>query len=137
MVEIERVLQVVARGAAWAWMCREYLPAGPVCPGCGSPITGARAIAAFQDCGQVYCAGCGKRFRATTGTPIHETSWQPEEYVQCLILHLAGKGHAEIGTHLGKSGHAVRDMLERIRLRYHTPRLLAPSPEKPGHYIGI
>jgi len=129
MVTIETALQVVVRSAAWAWMCREYLPDGPVCPGCGAPITGARAFAAFQECGQVYCAGCGKRFRATTGTPIHETSWQPEEYLQCLILHLAGKSSAAIGAHLGKSGHAVRDMLERVQLRHNPPR---PRPSSPG-----
>lgn len=128
VVTMEKVLQVVVRSAAWEWMCREYLPDGPVCPGCGSAITGARAVAAFQDCGQVYCAGCGKRFRATTGTPIHETSWQPEEYVQFLILHLAGRSPAEIGSYLGKSGHAVRDMLERIQLRHDSPRSLATSP---------
>lgn len=137
MVTIEKALQVVVRSAAWLWMCREYLPAGPICPGCGAPIIGARAIAAFQECGQVYCAGCGKRFRATTGTPIHETSWQPEEYLQCLILHLAGKSPAAIGAHLGKSGHAVRDMIERIQLRHVPACLVASSPGLRQHSIGI
>lgn len=122
MVGLESILQaVVVRSAAWAWMAQEYLPAGPICPGCGGAITGARALAAFRELGTVYCAGCGKRFVATFGTPIHETSWQPEEYVQCLALHLAGRKPADIGAHLGKSGHAVRDMLDRIRLRHAGP----------------
>ena len=45
--------------------------------------------------------------------------------MQCLILHLAGKSPAEIGTHLGKSGHAIRDMLERIQLRHNPLRAMA------------
>jgi transposase-like protein len=137
MVTIEKALQVVVRSAAWEWMRNEYLPAGPVCPGCGTAITGARALLAFRDCGQVYCAGCGKRFRATFGTPIHETSWQPEEYLQCLILHLAGKSPSAIGAQLGKSGHAVRDMLERIRLRHDPPRSRMSSPGMQAYSMGI
>ena len=125
MVKIEHVLQVVVRSAAWDWMCREYLPDGPVRPGADPRSPGPAPSPSFQELRQVYCASCGKRFRATTGTPILETSWQPEEYVQCLILHLAGKSPAEIGTHLGKSGHAIRDMLERIQLRHNPLRAMA------------
>lgn len=127
MVRLETILQaVVTRSAAWEWMCREYLSAGPVCPGCGESITGARALAAWRDLGTVYCAGCGRRFVATLGTPIHQTSWQPEEYLQCLALHVSGRRGSEIAAHLGKSGHAVRDMLDRIAI-VHDDRI-TPDP---------
>jgi hypothetical protein len=43
----------------------------------------------------------------------------------------------EIGSHLGKSGHAVRDMLERVQLRHTPPRSVASSPGMRPHNIGI
>lgn len=129
-MRLERVLQVIGRAAAWEWMVREYLGGVPSCPACRAEITGERARRAFDQVGQVYCAGCGKRFAASAGTPIHETSWRPEEYLQCLALHLAGTPRTDIAAHLGKSTHAVRDMLERIQLRH-----AACAPVAPVHHL--
>lgn len=129
MVKLETILQaVVTRSAAWEWMCREYLPAGPICPGCGESITGARALAAWRDLGTVYCAGCGRRFVATLSTPIHQTSWQPEEYLQCLALYAAGRRAAEVAAHIGKSTHAVRDLLDRIAIVHADHDRSTPAP---------
>lgn len=116
MIETEELLAVVTRLAAWEWMQRRYLQSGPVCPSCQSPITGARALAAWQDLRKVYCAGCGHTFRPTSGTPIHETSWQPEELVKLLLLVDAGRTAAQMASSLGKSSRCIRDMLERVRL---------------------
>ena len=115
MIAVEAILPVIHRSAAWDWMRRRYLPAGPVC-GCGVAITGDRALAAWQDGRVVYCSACGKRSAATTGTPIQSTSWQPEEYLQLLVLLAAGRSADKIAAVLGKSAACVRDMVERIRL---------------------
>jgi len=133
MVTLEQLLAAVVRPAAWSWMQRAYLPAGPVCPVCQAAITGARALAAWHDLRKVFCAGCGHTFRPTAGTPIHETSWQPEEYVQCMLLAAAERTPAQIAAAIGKSSACVRDMLERIRLR-HPPcdSLLESFPDKEG-----
>lgn len=116
MIETEELLAVVTRLAAWEWMQRRYLQSGPVCPSCQSPITGTRALAAWQDLRKVYCAGCGHTFRPTSGTPIHETSWQPEELVKLLLLVEAGRTTAQMAASLSKSSGCIRDMLERIRI---------------------
>lgn len=117
-VEIENLLDVVTRGEAWGWIQRTYHPSGPFCPGCGSAITGPRALAAWSDLRKVYCAACGSQFRATVGTPLHETSWQPEEYIQLLLLAAVGRKADQIAAVLGKSAGCIRDMLERVRLRH-------------------
>jgi len=115
-------------------MQRNYLPAGPLCPNCSSRIVGARALTAWREMRKVYCASCGHTFRPTAGTPIHETSWQPEEFVQCLFLAGAGRSQVQISARLGKSTACVRDMLERIRLRHPTepPQLLASGSSRQG-----
>lgn len=129
MLRLETILQqVVTRAAAWAWMRHEYLPAGPVCPGCGAPITGGRALAAWEDLRSVYCCGCGRRSAATLSTPIYQTEWQPEEYLQLLALRTAGWRRPEIAAALGKSSGAVGDMLDRIRLTAHSDPNPCPAP---------
>lgn len=122
MIETEELLAVVTRLAAWEWLQSRYLQSGPICPSCQSPITGTRALAAWQDLRKVYCAGCGHTFRPTSGTPIHETSWQPEELVKLLLLVDAGRTTAQMAASLGKSAGCIRDMLERVRL-WHASRL--------------
>lgn len=131
-VEVENLLDIVTRGAAWGWIRRSYHPAGPVCPGCGSPITGARALAAWSDLRKVYCAGCGCQFRPTVGTPLHETSWQPEEYIQLLLLAAVGRKADQIAATLGKSGGCIRDMLDRVRLRHAAPSSCSAGPCQSG-----
>ena len=116
MIETEEILDVVTRLAAWEWMQKKYLQSGPVCPACHARITGVRAVAAWGDLRKVYCAGCGHTFRPTSGTPIHETSWQPEEFVQLLLLVEAGRTTTQMAASLGKSAGCIRDMIERIRL---------------------
>lgn len=117
-IEVENLLDIVTRGAAWGWIQRAYHPAGPVCPGCGSPITGPRALAAWSNLRKVYCAACGCQFRPTVGTPLHETSWQPEEYIQLLLLAAAGRKADQIAATLGKSAGCIRDMIDRARVRH-------------------
>jgi transposase-like protein len=116
MMKTEDLLGVVGRSAAWQLLRHLYHPAGPVCPGCGSAIEGSRAVAAWSELRRVYCAGCGHKFQPTVGTPIHETSWQPEEFVQLLLLADAGRRPAQIAAVLGKSVPCVRDMLDRVKL---------------------
>ncbi len=118
MVKAEEMLDAVARSAAWSWMQRRYLQSGPVCQACSAPITGARAVAAWHELRKVYCASCGKESRPTVGTPIYGTSWQPEEYVQLLLLDQAGRTSAQIAAALGKSAACVRDMIDRIHLHH-------------------
>jgi len=133
MIRIEELLDAVVRPAAWSWMQRRYLPAGPVCPSCSRTITGARALDAWNNLRKVYCAGCGHTFSAKAGTPIHETSWQPEEYVQCLCLAGAKRTPGQIAKAIGKSSACVRDMLERIRLRHPScDSVLESLPEREG-----
>lgn len=116
MFSTEELLPAVIRSAAWSVMQQRFHPAGPACPNCGAAITGPRALTAWVDLRRVYCSGCGHKFQPTVGTPIHETSWQPEEFVQLLLLHQAGRRPAQIAAVLRKSVPCVRDMLERVRL---------------------
>ncbi len=117
MIKIEEILSIVSRPAAWSWMQGQYLQNGPICPACSAVITGPRALAAWHDLRRVYCAGCGHTFRPTAGTPLADTSWQPEEFVQLLFLISAERTAAQIGQALGKSPACIRDMIERIRLQ--------------------
>jgi transposase-like protein len=118
MVKIEEVLAAVVRPAAWSWMQHRYLQSGPTCPACAERIIGARALAAWHELRRVYCASCGRSFAPTAGTPISETSWQPEEFVQLLLLADAGRTPAQIGAALGKTSACIRDMIERVRLHH-------------------
>lgn len=132
MAKIEEILQVVVtRAVAWEWMAREYLGGIVRCPNCRAEIAGARALAAFRNLTTVYCADCCKRFVATTGTPIHQTSWTPEGYLQCVALHSVGRRPREIAAHLRKSEHTVRDMIERIGI-YHTQAAHCPAATPPS-----
>ena len=119
MVAIEEILPAVARSAAWSWMRNRYLPAGPVCA-CGIAIRSDRALAAWEDLRTVYCHDCGRRSAPTTGTPIAATSWQPEEFVQLLLLRTAGRSHSQISAALGKSAKTISDMIDRLAL-WHGP----------------
>ncbi len=132
MIQTEELLATVTRPAAWFWIQRRYLQAGPTCPACGESITGARALAAWNDLRRVYCASCGHTFRPTTGTPIADTSWQPEEFVQLLYLVGAGRQPGQIAPILGKSAACVRDMIERFRLHHAAaPAGQASSSDQP------
>lgn len=133
IVPVEQLLGAVVRPAAWAWMQARYLQSGPVCPGCGAAITGPRALAAWHELRDVYCAGCGRSSSATVGTPIHTTSWQPEEYVQLLYLVSAGRSVVRIAASLGKSERCVRDMLDRVLL---LDAEASPAAGCAGHLTG-
>jgi hypothetical protein len=135
IVQVEQLLGMVVRPAAWAWMRERYLQSGPVCPGCGAAITGPRALSAWLDLRDVYCAGCGKSFAATVGTPIHGTSWQPEEFGQLLQLLGAGRTVARIAASLGKSERCVRDMIERLHLVGGVPALPVESASSTGERL--
>jgi len=129
MVKVEELLAAVVRPAAWSWMQGRYLQSGPICQECSTPITGTRAVAAWHELRKVYCANCGKESRPTIGTPIYGTSWQPEEFVQLLLLDQAGRTSAQISAALGKSVACVRDMMDRIHL-YHQISGTAPTDQQ-------
>jgi hypothetical protein len=114
--EIEMLLGSVNRSSAWGWMIASYLPAGPICPNCDSEISGMRALETFKTGGRVYCKLCSSSFVATHGTPIHGTSWQPEEFARLLMLHFFGRRPVDIADQLGKSAGSVRGMLDRYTL---------------------
>lgn len=115
-MRIEDCLAVIGRDAAWLWIVQAYRPAGPCCPSCGARIQSDKALDSFLNLKRTWCKGCGRAFTPTFGTPIHETSWQPEEFLQWQILHLAGRVPVEIARHLGKSPAAVRDMTAKVEL---------------------
>ncbi|WP_020675295.1 hypothetical protein [Geopsychrobacter electrodiphilus] len=119
-LEIEDLIGAIERSGAWKWMVQTYLPPCPICPSCKEQITGPRALATFWEMGRVYCKSCGSTFTPTNGTPIHETSWSPEEYVKLMLLLNADRSHSEIAATLGKSSGAIKDMRERIALRHQT-----------------
>lgn len=115
MVALLEILPVISRAAAWEWMQHRYLAAGPVCA-CGAAITGARPLDAWNNLRTVYCSSCGRRTVPTAGTPIAGTSWQPEEFLQLLLLRSVGQSAAQISAVLGKSTATVADMIDRHAL---------------------
>lgn len=114
-LKLEDLLRVIGRKEAWGWMVEWYLPAGPACPSCGSAIEG-RSLQTFFSFRRTSCRACSRVFTPTAGTPIHDTSWQPEEYVSLLALHLAGRKPAEIAQHLVKHQATIREMLDKVAL---------------------
>lgn len=115
-MQIEDCLDIIGRDASWGWIVRQFLPQGPACPSCSAPISSKKALARFFSLERTYCKECDRVFRPTAGSPIHETRWQPEEFVKLMILDLAGRSPVEIGQHLGKSASSVRDMLAKVDL---------------------
>lgn len=116
-MKIEQVLDIIDRPAAWAWVRQTHLPAGVICPGCGNPVTGRRALASFSALERTYCKACGSTFQAKGAVAIlRGTEWQPEEYVKFLLLHLAGLHPKSIAKLLGKSAACIRGMLERMEI---------------------
>jgi len=115
-MRIEDCLAVIGREPAWSWIVGQFLPAGPSCPGCRAPIETGKALASFFQLRRTYCKECDRVFTPTAGSPIHETSWQPEEFLKLMILSLAGRTPVEIAQHLGKSAATVRDMLAKVEL---------------------
>lgn len=119
-MKIENCLDAISRDAAWMWIVRRFLLSagllGPCCPSCGARITSEKALRSFFGLRRTYCKSCDKVFTPTAGTPIHETSWVPEEFWELMILHLAGRRPVEIAQHLGKSAGTVREMLDKVEL---------------------
>jgi len=116
VLNCEDLIAAVDRSAAWELLQRRFHPAGICCPSCGAAITGPRALDAWREMRRVYCSSCGHKFSATIGTPIHDTSWQPDDLVRMLLLADAGRSPARIAEVLGKSTACVRDMLDRVAL---------------------
>ena len=123
-MQLESILDIVSRPAAWRWIVQRYAPGGVVCPACGAPITGERALAAFEAMERTYCRACDRTFRPRSVTPLAGTAWEPEEFVRLLLLDCAHWKTTDIARQLGKSAGCVRDMLERVEL---TERHLAVS----------
>jgi len=114
-MQLATVLDIIDRPAAWAWIRRQYLPDGVICPVCGAMVTGSLALAAFEALKRTYCSAHGSSFRPLGAiAPLRGTEWTPEEFVKLLLLSGAGQGPGEISTLLGKSTACVRDMLERL-----------------------
>jgi hypothetical protein len=116
ITRIEDCLSVIRRDGAWRWIVSTFLTDGPRCPICGSPVTSDRSVASFFELKKTWCGKCEKSFTPTINTPIHETSWKPEEFLKFQILTLAGRSPTEIAKHLGKSRAAVRDMAAKVEL---------------------
>lgn len=116
MITLEQTLETVTRWAAWSLIDQQYHPAGALCPECDKAITGHRALAAWSELRRVYCASCESEFSPTVGTPLHNTSWQPEELVRLVILLEAGRSRSQIAAALGKSSNCIRDMQDRLSL---------------------
>ena len=135
-MKIEDCLAVIGREPAWSWIIEKFLPAGPSCPGCRAPIGTEKALVSFFQLRRTYCKECDRVFTPTAGSPIHETSWQPEEFLKLMILSLAGRTPVEIAQHLGKSPATVRDMLAKVELLQvapsGTPDLSSGSPTAQG-----
>lgn len=129
-MQLEALLDIVDRPAAWRWIVRRYLPGGVVCPGCGAPITGEKALAAFDALERTYCRACAKTFRPRAVTPLAGTEWEPEEFVKLLLLAASGRRPADIARLFGKSAGCVRDMLERVDLL--EAALAVPGVSQPG-----
>jgi len=114
-MQLDQVLDIIDRPQAWAWIRRAYLPDGVICPVCGATITGARALAAFDELERTWCTGHGGSFRAQAAiAPLRGTEWAPEEFVKFLLLSGAGMDSARIAPLLGKSAACVRDMAARV-----------------------
>jgi transposase-like protein len=121
-MNVEDCLTVIGRDAAWIWIVEKFIATGPHCPWCKESVRTDRAISSFFELRRTWCKECERTFTPTVGTPIHETSWQPEEFLQFMILSLSGRSSVEIAQHLGKSASTVRDMLAKVEL------LLSESP---------
>ena len=116
-MNLNSLLDTITRAAAWAWIRREYISTGPVCPRCGSSITGPKALASFEAYAEkVYCSGCSREFRIKGITPLAGTEWEPEEFVRLLLLDKANVPLPIIATALGKSTRCIRDMIDRLEL---------------------
>lgn len=114
-MKLDSVLDIIDRPAAWAWIRKEYFPAGVICPVCGSTITGTRALVSFEAIERTYCRShCGSFRPLAAIAPLRGTEWQPEEFVKLLLLHLAEQSASDIAALLGKSTSCVRDMLDRL-----------------------
>jgi hypothetical protein len=114
-MKIEQLLDIIDRPTAWAWIRRQYLPAGIICPVCGAIITGTKPLASFKALERTYCRAHGSSFRPmATIAPLRGTEWEPEEFVKLLLLHFSAVPVPHIGKLLGKSPGCVRDMLDRL-----------------------
>lgn len=115
-MQLEEILDIIDRPAAWRWIVRRYFPDGVKCPNCGSPITGEKALAAFSCQERTYCRNCDKSFRPRALTPLAGTEWEPEEFVKLMALSVSGRRTVEIAETLGKSAGCVKGMIERVEL---------------------
>jgi len=135
-MKIEDCLTIIGRDGAWIWIVEQFLSGRPHCPGCGAPIRSDRALATFFEFRRTWCKECDRTFSPTAGTPIHETSWQPEEFLKFQILSLSGRSPVEIAQYLGKSVPTVRDMLLKVELLQasppRSPTLSSGSPSVQG-----
>jgi len=114
-MQLATVLDIIDRPAAWAWIRRQYLPNGVICPVCGAVVDGALALSSFEALKRTYCRAHGSAFRPLAAiAPLRGTEWAPEEFVKLLLLSGAGQGAGEISALLGKSSACVRDMLDRL-----------------------
>lgn len=134
-MRIEDCLTVVGRYGAWIWIVEQFVATGPCCPRCKEQIRTDRALAAFFELRRTWCKACGHTFTPTAGTPIHETSWQPEEFLKFQILSLSGRSPVEIAQYLGKSASTVRDMLAKVEL-LQAAALTAPPALSSGSRTG-
>jgi hypothetical protein len=87
---------------------------------------------AYSEMRLVYCSACRHKFRATEGTPIHGTSWQPEEFVRLVVLDGYGLIPTEIARAVGKSLSGVCDMLERLELACPSTAVPVQTRDKKG-----
>jgi hypothetical protein len=131
-MELTYWLETIDRNSAWKRMARRYHPGGPICPKCSELITGTRALFAYSEMRNVYCRACQAEFSATAGTPIHATSWQPEQFVRLVILSEAGMAANDIAALVGKSTACVRDMLERLELACPSTAVPVQTRDKKG-----
>jgi len=129
--QIESLVNAIQQDGAWRWMVAFYHPRGPGCPNCRQPISGPRALDSFWSLGRVYCKACDSTFTATSGTPIHETSWSPEQFVKFCFLIATGRSAAQIALILGKGTDTVRNMRERVEI-WNADINIEQPPEQQG-----
>ena len=92
--------------------CRRWLATvmhwlTPVCPACGQEVPEGQ-LARFGDWQRIKCTGCGRTFRATTGTALEGCKLDPQQVVIILLGLGLGWDNALIAATAKVSGETAR-----------------------------
>lgn len=96
------------------WILKTLHPDGAFCPHCHSELTGESTIRNFWSMTYTTCRDCKKRFLATKGTVLYNTSLSMRQAFALAVLVALGIGNRQIAEIVSIHPDSVR--LWRLRL---------------------